>query len=228
MGISFLNYCFSIYLSVYLFISLSLFLASYCMLCLLGHSDSEVIRNVSMKFNWNSLGYWRRFSLGCVGDYKRKGEHQRTLRLLLPQTTTKGGWNGVLEVPSSSSAQIRIIINTTSSQWWLCLSKSWKLLSIGIPQHLWAPIAVLHRHDHRITWIKQSRSLFCRGDGCFGYRSDVGAPGIAFSLIDTWHRTVPQCLELKSLWQNPCQSKVWAWAWRCQCVSPGSCPHMPA
>lgn len=43
-----------------------------------------------MKFNRNFLGYRMRFSLGCVGDRKRKVEHQGTLRLVLPQKTTKG------------------------------------------------------------------------------------------------------------------------------------------
>lgn len=65
-----------------------------------------------MKFNWNSLGY----SLGYVNDCNRKGEHQGTLRLLLPQRTTKGGWKGVLEVSNSTSSQTKIITNTTSSQ----------------------------------------------------------------------------------------------------------------
>ena len=67
-----------------------------------------------------------RFSLGYVDDCERKGGQQGRLGLLLPQRTTKGGWMGVLKVSSSTSVQIRIITNTTSSQWWLCLASSWK------------------------------------------------------------------------------------------------------
>lgn len=90
---------------------------------------------------------------------------------------------GVLEVSCSTSAQARIITNTISSQWWLCLARSWKLPRMEIPQQLWAPIPVLHYRDHEITWIEQGRSHWSRGEGRFGCSRVVLVP---LALLFPW------------------------------------------